>query len=67
MGPLFVLFTWMIIGLIVIAANGVLHVLAKRSPVALQLKQVMPAFVGAIVVTLAVLVLLNFFRIVFSE
>lgn len=67
MGPLFVLFTCMIIGVIVLMANFALQVLAKRSPVALQLKKVMPAFVGAIVLTLAILALLNFFRIVFFE
>ena len=67
MGPLFVFFFWMIIGAIVLSAYGVLHILGKRSPVALQLKKVMPAFIGAIVIPLAILVIINFLRIIFFE
>jgi hypothetical protein len=67
MGPLFVLFTWMILGAIAVSIYGSLHLLGKRSPVALQLKKVMPSFVGAIVTTLAILVIINFLRIIIFE
>ncbi|HQR34876.1 MAG TPA: hypothetical protein PLK30_19220 [Blastocatellia bacterium] len=67
MGPLFVLFFWLIVGVIALSIYGLLHLLGKRSPVALQLKTVMPAAVAAIVIALAILVILNFFRIIFSQ
>ena len=67
MGPLFVLFTWLILGVIALSAYGALYLLGKRSPVALQLWKVMPAAVAAFVIPLAILVLLNFLRIIFFE
>jgi len=67
MGPLFVLFTWGIIGIILLAGYLALHYLGKRSPVALQLKKVMPAFVVAIIIPLAILVVINFVRIFFFK
>ena len=67
MGPLFVIFTWMFIGVIVLIFYSALHVAGKRSPVALQLKKIMPAFIAASVIPLAILALLNFCRIIFKE
>lgn len=67
MGPLFVLFTWLILGVIALSVYGVLYLLGKRSPVALQLWKVMPAALAAMVIPLAILVLFNFFRIFLFE
>jgi hypothetical protein len=67
MGPLFVLFAWMIVGIIVLSIYFVLHFIGKKSPVALQLKSVMPAFVLAIFVPLAILAIINILKIVFFE
>ncbi len=67
MGPLFVFFTWMIVGIIVLSIYFVLHLLGKKSPVALQLKRVMPAFVLAIFAPLAILAIINILKIIFFE
>ena len=58
MGPLFVLLGWLIIGLLAGAGYLALGLLGRKSPVAAQLKQVMPAFAVAVVGTLALLVML---------
>ncbi len=67
MGPLFVLFIWMIIGIIILSIYVGLHFIGKKSPVALQLKRVMPAFVLAIFVPLAILAFINILKIIFFE
>lgn len=67
MGPLFVLITWILIGMIVLSGYIALHLLGKKSPVALQLKRVAPAFILAIFVPLAILAFINTLKIIFFE
>lgn len=63
LGPLFVAFGWAIIATALLIVYLLLHILSRRSPVAAQLKKVMPAFVAAIAIALAIAVVINLLRI----
>lgn len=74
MGPVFVILGWLIIAIAFVGAVAIayliLHALSRRSPVAAQLKKVLPSFVAAIALTMALIALIgviNLLRVVFLQ
>lgn len=63
LGPVFVVFGWATIAAALLIVYLLLHLLSRRSPIAAQLKKVLPAFVAAMAIAVAIAVVINLLRI----